>query len=80
MPVLEGVMASRASLGRPEHRPNRQSQRKINLPQKALEHIAPVQALKRWRDSQPALFVKQVRNHLAPDSCRVPGSFRALPG
>ena len=38
------------------------------LGKKALEHIAPVQALKRWRDSHPALFVRQVRNHPAPDT------------
>ena len=39
-----------------------------HLPQKALEHTAPIDALRRWRDSHPALFIKQVRNHPAPDS------------
>jgi transposase InsO family protein len=38
------------------------------LPQKALEHVAPLQALKRWRQSRPDLFARQVRNHPAPDN------------
>jgi transposase InsO family protein len=38
-----------------------------HLPQKALQHVPPVQALKRWRDSHPELFLKQVRNHPGPD-------------
>mgnify|MGYP003492885125 FL=1 len=38
-----------------------------HLPQKALAHTTPVQALKRWRDSHPHLFSKQVRNHAGPD-------------
>lgn len=32
------------------------------LPQKALGHIAPVQALKNWQNSHPHLFVKKVVN------------------
>ncbi len=32
------------------------------LPQKALGHIAPIQALKNWQDSHPHLFVKRVVN------------------
>ena len=39
-----------------------------HLPQKALEHVAPLDALKRWQKLQPDLFVKQVRNHPAPDT------------
>ena len=39
-----------------------------HLPQKALDHRTPVQALKRWRHSHPQLFTKQVRNHPGPDS------------
>ena len=31
-----------------------------NIPQKALKHKTPVQALKEWRDKRPALFVKRV--------------------
>lgn len=37
------------------------------LPQKALNHEAPVQALKRWQISHPHLFSKTVRNHPGPD-------------
>lgn len=39
-----------------------------HLPQKALAHVPPVQALKRWRESHPELFSKQVRNHPGPDT------------
>ena len=38
------------------------------LPQKALEHVTPLQALKRWQQSHPDLFVKPVRNLPAPDT------------
>ena len=39
-----------------------------HLPQKALNHATPVEALKTWRKSHPGLFVKQVRNHPGPDT------------
>src|SRR5574337_2130 len=39
-----------------------------HLPQKALNHETPVQALKRWRSSHPQLFSKAVRNHAGPDT------------
>jgi len=39
-----------------------------HLPQKALNHEAPVQALKRWQTSHPHLFSKEVRNHAGPDT------------
>lgn len=39
-----------------------------HLPQKALNHEAPVQALKRWQTSHPHLFSKAVRNHAGPDT------------
>ena len=39
-----------------------------HLPQKALGHEAPVQALKAWKMKVPDLFVKNVRNHPGPDS------------
>ena len=39
-----------------------------HLPQKALTHEAPVQALKRWQSSHPHLFSKGVRNHAGPDT------------
>jgi len=38
------------------------------LPQKALQHVSPAQALKRWQHSLPHLFARQVRNHPAPNS------------
>ena len=39
-----------------------------HLPQKALGHEAPVQALKKWKMKAPDLFVKNVRNHPGPES------------
>ena len=39
-----------------------------HLPQKALGHEAPVQALKKWKMKAPDLFVKNVRNHPGPDT------------
>ena len=38
------------------------------IPQKALHHEAPIQALKRWQQSHPDLFSKQVRDRPGPDS------------
>ena len=37
------------------------------IPQKALHHEAPIQALKRWQQSHPDLFLKQVRDRPGPD-------------
>lgn len=39
-----------------------------HLPQKALNHRTPVQALKTWASSHPHLFTKSVRNHPEPDT------------
>lgn len=39
-----------------------------HLPQKALGHITPLEALRRWRKSNPELFVKSIRSHPGPDS------------
>lgn len=39
-----------------------------HLPQKALNHEAPIQAMKRWQQSHPHLFQKSVRNHPGPDT------------
>lgn len=39
-----------------------------HLPQKALNHETPIQALKRWQTSHPHLFKKSVRNHPGPDT------------
>ncbi|MGK7297502.1 MAG: IS481 family transposase, partial [Candidatus Wenzhouxiangella sp. M2_3B_020] len=38
-----------------------------HIPQKALDHRAPIQALKDWQQSHPELFVRRVRNHAGPD-------------
>lgn len=38
------------------------------LPQKALEHEAPIQALKRWQAKHPELFVKRVTNRPGPNT------------
>ncbi len=38
------------------------------LPQKALGHETPVQALKKWKTKVPDLFVKNVRNRPGPDT------------
>ncbi|MBF0585008.1 MAG: hypothetical protein HQL80_12360 [Magnetococcales bacterium] len=32
------------------------------IPQRNLGHVAPIQALKRWREKRPDLFVKLVYN------------------
>jgi hypothetical protein len=37
-----------------------------HIPQKALGHKTPVQALKAWQDKKPELFTKTVRNHPGP--------------
>ena len=37
------------------------------VPQKALRHETPIQALKRWQKTHPHLFEKNVRNHPGPD-------------
>jgi transposase InsO family protein len=39
-----------------------------HLPQKALQHITPIEALKRWQKDHPQLFLRQVRNHPGPDT------------
>ena len=39
-----------------------------HLPQKALDHQTPVQALKQWQQTHPHLFVRQVRNRPGPDT------------
>jgi transposase InsO family protein len=39
-----------------------------HIPQRALGHKTPVEALKSWQTSKPDLFHKQVRNHPGPDT------------
>ncbi len=38
------------------------------IPQKALGHISPVEALKHWQEQRPELFKKKVYNLTGPDS------------
>ena len=38
------------------------------IPQKALNHQAPIQMLKQWQSDRPELFYKQVVNHRGPDN------------
>ncbi|MCK7583199.1 MAG: DDE-type integrase/transposase/recombinase [Chromatiales bacterium] len=40
-----------------------------HIPQKALSHIAPIQALKDWHDKRPELFKKRVYNLWGLDIC-----------
>lgn len=42
-----------------------------HLPQRALQHRTPIQALKDWQQRHPELFVRQVRNHPGPDNYKV---------
>lgn len=39
-----------------------------SIPQRALDHQTPIQALKKWRDEKPELFVKRVYNQAGLDS------------
>jgi IS30 family transposase len=39
-----------------------------HIPQRALGHVSPIQALKNWREKQPALFVREVNNLAGLDS------------
>lgn len=39
-----------------------------HIPQKALGHVSPIQALKQWQKKRPELFVKKVYNQAEPDS------------
>ncbi len=39
-----------------------------HLPQKSLDHLTPLQALKNWQDSHPQFFQGVVRNRTEPDN------------
>ena len=39
-----------------------------HLIQKNLDHLAPIAAMRRWRQTHPWLFKKMVRNHPGPDT------------
>jgi len=41
-----------------------------HIPQKALNHLSPVQALKQWQSDKPELFVKKVYKQTGPDTPR----------
>jgi transposase InsO family protein len=41
------------------------------IPQRALGHLSPVQALKDWQEMRPELFKKKVYNHTGLDRCLV---------
>ena len=38
-----------------------------HIPQQALQHQSPIQALKQWQMKQPELFHRKVVNHAGPD-------------
>jgi hypothetical protein len=39
-----------------------------NIPQRALKHQTPIQALKEWQQKRPELFTKRVYNQTGLDS------------
>ncbi len=39
-----------------------------HIPQRALGHKTPIEALRAWQEKKPELFVKNVRNHPGPDN------------
>ena len=39
-----------------------------HLPQKALGHIAPIDAMKSWHTERPELFHRKPRNHPGPET------------
>ena len=39
-----------------------------HIPQRALGHVTPIQALKQWQQKRPEIFVKKVYNHAGLDS------------
>ena len=38
-----------------------------HIPQRALNHKSPIQALKAWQEKKPELFVKRVYEHTGLD-------------
>ncbi len=44
-----------------------------HIPQRALGHVPPIQAMKKWYEKHPALFKKCVYNHPGLDTRRVGG-------
>ena len=40
-----------------------------NIPQRALDNATPIQAMKKWQEKKPELFVKRVYNQAGLDRC-----------
>ena len=43
-----------------------------HIPQKAIQHMTPIAALRDWQQRRPHLFVRNIRNHPGPDTPRLP--------
>jgi transposase InsO family protein len=43
-----------------------------HIPQRALNHKTPIQALKKWKTEKPDLFVKRIYNHTGLDTNSIP--------
>ena len=39
-----------------------QHARELRVPQRALNHVAPIDALRKWQEQKPDLFKKQIEN------------------
>ncbi|MGB4335229.1 MAG: hypothetical protein WBJ41_10360, partial [Chromatiaceae bacterium] len=48
-----------------------------HLPQRALGHVCPVEALEQWRVKQPELFVSEINNLPGLDKYSLPHSARS---
>ncbi|WP_141056574.1 EAL domain-containing protein, partial [Tepidiphilus succinatimandens] len=47
-----------------------------HIPQKALGHVPPIEAMKRWYKEKPELFIKVPRNRPGPDNfVKIDGAF-----
>jgi hypothetical protein len=53
--------------------------RKYSIPQRALGHLSPVQALKQWRIKQAELFAKRVYKQVGLGNYALPHAGRSLP-
>jgi transposase-like protein len=51
-----------------------------NIPQRALKHQTPIQALKKWQDKKPELFVKRVYNQAGLDRKAYPADHSTQAG
>ncbi len=46
-----------------------------HIPQKALGHIPPINAMKKWYKNKPQLFIKRVYNHTGLDTYAIRHTF-----